>query len=67
LRRLGDTLEPGAAVAAVLVEHVWIRTLDDDVARIGGEPLASDLVDAAELSERRADLIAAGARAEQAG
>ena len=47
LRRLGETLEPGAAVAAVLVEHVWVRALDDAVSRTGGNPLLSELVDAA--------------------
>ena len=65
LRRLGDALEPGAAVAAVLVEHVWVRTLDDAVARTGGKPLASELVDAADLGELSADLITAAARGEQ--
>ena len=64
LQRLGETLEPGAAVAAVLVEHVWARALDDAVARIGGKPLASDLVDAADLGELGADVIAAAARRE---
>ena len=32
LRRLGEDLEPGAAVAALLVEHVWMRALDDAAA-----------------------------------
>ena len=67
LERLGQALEPGAAVAAVLVEHVWVRRLDDAVARIGGRPLASDLVDAAALGELSADLLAAAARGAQAG
>jgi hypothetical protein len=58
LRQLGDTLEPGGAVAALLVEHAWVRTLDDVVARTGGKPLASRLVDAAELGELTADLMA---------
>jgi hypothetical protein len=59
LRRLGDALEPGAAVAAVLVEHVWVRALDDAVAQTGGKPLASHLVDPAGLDELAAHLIAA--------
>ena len=62
LRRLGDALEPGGAVAAVLVEHVWVRALDDAVSRTGGRPLASELVDAATLGELTADVIAAAAR-----
>jgi hypothetical protein len=67
LRRLGDALEPGAAVAAVLVEHVWVQALDDAVSRTGGRPLASELVDAAALGELSADLIAVAARGEKRG
>ena len=67
LRRLGDTLEPGAAVAAVLVEHVWVQALDEAVSRTGGRPLASELVDAAALGELSADLIAVAARGEKRG
>ena len=62
LRRLGEALEPGAAVAAVLVEQVWVRTMNDAVAQSGGKPLASHLVDAAGLHELTADLIAATER-----
>ena len=64
LRRLGEALEPGAAVAAVLVEHVWVQALDDAVSRTGGSRLASELVDAAALGELSADLIAVAARGE---
>ena len=67
LRRLGEALEPGAAVAAVLVEHVWVQALDDAVSRTGGRPLASELVDAAALGELSADLIAVAARGEKRG
>jgi hypothetical protein len=67
LRRLGDALEPGAAVAAVLVEHVWVQALDDAVSRTGGRPLASELVDAGALGELSADLIAVAARGEKRG
>ena len=61
LRRLGEGLEPGAAVAAVLVEHLWARALDDAVAHTGGTPLASELVDAAALADLSPDVIAAAA------
>jgi hypothetical protein len=67
LRRLGEALEPGAAVAAVLVEHVWVRALDNAVSRTVGKPLASELVDAAALGELTADLIATAARGEELG
>jgi hypothetical protein len=58
LRRVGDALEPGAAVAAVLVEHVWQRAIDDAVSRTGGVPLVSELVDATTFTELGADAIA---------
>ena len=51
LQRLGDELEPGAAVAAMLVEHVWMRALDDAASRTRGERLSSDFVDAGALAE----------------
>ena len=51
LRDLGTTLEPGTALAAVLVEHVWARALGDAVSRLGGRPLVSEFVDATKLSE----------------
>jgi len=44
VRRLGDALEPGAAVAGVLVEHSWAQVLGEAVARIGGEQLLSEPV-----------------------
>jgi hypothetical protein len=62
LRALGETLEPGAALAAVLVDHLWRRTLEDAVSRIGGAPLAGsrfvETADAVDLVS-----IAAAARA----
>ena len=67
-RRLGEALEPGAAVAAVLVEHVWVQALDDAVSHTGGTLLASELVEAAALADLSPDVIAAAAtRGEDAG
>jgi hypothetical protein len=51
LRKLGETLDPGAAMLALLVEHAWAETLEDAVARTGGTPLASEFVDATTLAE----------------
>jgi hypothetical protein len=62
LRRLGEALEPGAAMAAVLVEHVWAGALDDAVSRTGGTPLANEFVDATTLAELAPDLLAAAER-----
>jgi hypothetical protein len=59
LRELESALEPGAAMAAVLVEHVWARALEDAVSRTGGTPLASEFVDATALGELAFDLVAA--------
>jgi hypothetical protein len=59
---LETALEPGAAMAAVLVEHVWARAVEDAVSRTGGTPLASEFVDATALGELAADLLAAAGR-----
>jgi hypothetical protein len=61
LSELAETLEPGTAIAAVLVEHSWARALDDAVARSGGTELANEFVDATELgAELLTDLAARG-------
>jgi hypothetical protein len=60
LRRLGADLAPGAAVAAVLVEHTWARALEDAVSASGGTSRSSGFVDAASLAELAPVLLAAG-------
>ena len=57
LRDLWTALEPGAALAAVLVEHVWARVLEDAVSRVGGRPVASEFVEAAKFSELPPELL----------
>jgi hypothetical protein len=64
LRRLGETLQPGDAVVAVLVEHVWAHAVDDAVERTGGAPLLSAFVDGMEIAELTSELAAAAARAD---
>jgi hypothetical protein len=59
VRDLGATLEPGAALAAVLVDHVWSDALDDAASRSGGRLLAGDFVAATALSELGSHLLAA--------
>jgi hypothetical protein len=59
VRRLGDSLEPGAAIAAVLVDHLWRRTLEDAVDRSSGTSLVTEFVDADKLGELAPALIAA--------
>ena len=56
-RDLGEGLEPGSALAVLLVEHVWVRGVEDAVERVGGRALASEFVDAANLSELAPDLL----------
>jgi hypothetical protein len=56
VRELAAALAPGAALAAVLVEHTWTRTLDDALVRTGGVPLLSRFVDAGALADVSADL-----------
>ena len=57
LREIGESLEPGAALVAVLVEHVWSRALEDAVSRVGGKALSADFVEAATLPELAPDLL----------
>jgi hypothetical protein len=62
LSELGTALKPGAALAAVLVEHVWRGALDDAAARMGGTLLATDFVDATALADLGAELLSAAGR-----
>jgi hypothetical protein len=57
LRELARALEPGAALAAVLVEHVWARALEDAVSRTGGTPVMNTFVEATTLSELAPDML----------
>jgi hypothetical protein len=64
-RELAGTLQPGAALAAVLVEHTWAVVLEDAVARTGGTRLTSSFVEAAGLGDCTAELLDAAGRAGQ--
>lgn len=59
LLELAETLKPGVALAAVLVEHVWSRALEDAVTRLGGTRVARDFVDATTLKGASAEVLAA--------
>jgi len=50
VEQLAATLDPGSGIAAVLVEHVWARTLEEAASRSGGTPLANEFVDATALA-----------------
>jgi hypothetical protein len=62
MRELADALEPGAAVAAVLVEHVWAAALSDAVSRSGGTSVSDEFVQATALGEVTPTLLAAVSR-----
>jgi hypothetical protein len=62
MRELADALEPGSAVAAVLVEHVWAAALSDAVSRSGGTSVSDEFVQATALGEVTPTLLAAVAR-----
>jgi hypothetical protein len=64
-QRLAQALQPGAALAAVLVEHTWADVLEDAAARTGGTQLHSSFVDATGLDDLAAELLDAAARAGQ--
>jgi hypothetical protein len=51
IRELASTLEPGAAIAAVLVDHVWLRALQDAGARGGGRLISNEFLEAGSLSD----------------
>jgi hypothetical protein len=62
LRELGNTLKPGAAMVAVLVEHKWAGALEDAVARTGGTSLTNAFVETTALAELTPDLLTAAER-----
>jgi hypothetical protein len=49
IRELAAALEPGCAVVGLLVEHTWAHVLADAVARTGGAPFASELLEPSEV------------------
>jgi hypothetical protein len=51
IRSLASTLEPGAAVSALLVEHTWEQMLGDAIERIGGSELDNKLVEDDRIGE----------------
>jgi hypothetical protein len=63
VRQIGETLSPGGAFAALLVEHTWAHAVDDAVARTVGAALTSAFVTGTELAELSSELAAAAARA----
>jgi len=54
---LAETVAPGGALLAVLVEHSWAIALNDAIARTGGHPLVSESAAATDLLEAGARLV----------
>ena len=59
VRALAAALEPGTALVALLLEHVWSGVLEEAVARTGGTRLADRDVDAGSLSALTDQLVTA--------
>jgi hypothetical protein len=51
LAALGQALEPGEALAAVLIQHRWVAGLTGELARAGVASASAHFVDATRLSE----------------
>ncbi len=60
-RSLANELEPGAAVAAVLIEHSWEGTLNDAITRLGGVPQVDSFVESSQIADHL-DEITGGVR-----
>lgn len=59
VRAIGETLPPGSAIAALLVDHRWHGVLEDALARTGGKTVSTRFVDAPELGGLVPELLAA--------
>lgn len=59
VRAVGAALAPGAAIAAVLVEHTWAQALADAVSRSGGTAVSAGFVEAGTLADVVDVLVAA--------
>ncbi len=67
VKTLGDTLPPGCALAALLVEHAWAAALEDAVTRSGGSGLHDAHVDAGALDAHADTLLGAAGRLTERG
>jgi hypothetical protein len=63
IRALAAQLEPGEAVAAILVAHLWAEALDDAVARLGGTAGTAGFVEPETLADLMTETLAAAGAA----
>jgi hypothetical protein len=59
VRAIGEALAPGASVAAVLLDHAWLKTMEDAASRVGATLSASRFLDVDDLDPLAAELFAA--------
>ena len=62
LKELGDVLDPGEAIVAVLIEHVWASVVADAVARSGGRALADEVVPTGDIADLGRQVLAISSR-----
>src|SRR5689334_4657829 len=67
VRELASSLEPGAAVAGVLVEHAWAGVLAEAVARLGGSQLTNEMLETSASGEPWVRLLRASAGGADSG
>ena len=48
VRSLAAKLEPGEAIASLLVEHAWAVALNEAIGRLGGTEVLSEFVEHSE-------------------
>jgi hypothetical protein len=56
---LAETLEPGEAIAAVLIGHAWARTLENAVHQTSGTPLLDTMVGRQRLTDLGDEVLTA--------
>jgi hypothetical protein len=55
---IAERLETGSAVVAIVVEHQWERLLGDAIARLGGNKVVSEFVEAGDVAAVSDRLVA---------
>jgi hypothetical protein len=58
VRAIGEALAPGASVAAVLIDHAWLKPMEDAASRAGGTLSASRFLDVGDLDPLTSELLA---------
>lgn len=63
VRAIGGALAPGASVAAILIDHAWLKPMEDAASRAGGTLSASRFLDVDDLDPLAAELLTAAGHA----